>query len=131
MTHLELVKKSLPEGGALLITSNVNQRWISGFDYTDGYVFVTEKSAALITDFRYIEAAKAEADKGFEVIMPNAMLAEIDAIATNDGVKKIYVEEATLSLSDFERIKDKIKAAEFVSGGSAILDGFREFKDAS
>ena len=131
MTHLELVKKSLPEGGALLITSNVNQRWISGFDYTDGYVFVTEKSAALITDFRYIEAAKAEADKGLKVVMPNGMLAEIDAIATNDGVKKIYVEEATLSLFDFERIKDKIKAAEFVSGGSAIIDGFREFKDSS
>ena len=130
MTHLELVKKALPEGGALLITSNINQRWISGFDYTDGYVFVTKKSAALITDFRYIEAAKAQADHGFEVVMPNGMLAEIDAIATNDGVKTIYVEEATLSLSDFERIKDKIKAAEFASGASAILDGFREFKDA-
>lgn len=132
MTHLELVKKALPDDGALIVTSNVNQRWISGFDYTDGYVFVTKKSGFLITDFRYIEAARAEADKGLEVIMPDeGMLARIEKIAADDGVKKIYVEEATLSLVDFDRIKSRIQAVEFENGGSELLDKFREFKDSS
>lgn len=43
---------------AVLVSCEVNQRWISGFDFTDGYILVCSERAYLITDPRYIEAAK-------------------------------------------------------------------------
>ena len=42
---------------AVLISSQTNQRYLSGFDYTDGYILLTAERAYLIADFRYIEAA--------------------------------------------------------------------------
>ena len=74
MTHLEKLTKALPEGRALLVSSEINQRWLTGFEYTDGYVLVCPENAYLLTDFRYIEAARAEADKGFEVMMPEGTM---------------------------------------------------------
>ena len=131
MSHLESVKSILPEGSALLVTSAVNQRWLTNFDYTDGYVLVTHGKSYLITDFRYIEAARAEADKGFEIVMPDrSMLAEIEAHLKEEGITKVAVEDATLSLADFETVKSRIEGVEFVSGGSKLTDELRRYKDA-
>ena len=69
MTHLEKLKAAL--GGsnpdAIIVTSEVNQRYISCFPFTDGYLLVTKGQSYLVTDFRYTEAAKAQADGGLEV----------------------------------------------------------------
>ena len=131
-THLEKTKKMLPEGTALLVTSAINQRWLTGFDYTDGYALVTHGESFLITDFRYIEAAKAEADPGFTVFMPEGipMLTAIGEMLADEKVTRVMVEDATLSVANFELYKEKFSGIGFVTGGSALLDGLREFKDA-
>ena len=55
----------------ILISSPINQRYISGLDYTDGYILILERRAYLLADFRYIEVARACADAEiFEVVMP-------------------------------------------------------------
>lgn len=43
MSHLSRLTTALTASGhdAILLTSAVSQRWTSGFDYTDGYIFVT------------------------------------------------------------------------------------------
>lgn len=132
MSHLDSVKKQLPEKSALLVTSGVNQRWLTGFDYTDGYVLVTHERSYLITDFRYIEAAQAKADKGFEIVVPDITMREyIARILSDINIEKLYVEEATLAVSAFEGFKKAFEGVELVFGGSSMLDGLREFKDAS
>lgn len=132
MSHLEATKKMLPEGTALLVTSAINQRWLTGFDYTDGYVLVTHGKSYLITDFRYVEAARAEADPGFTVYMPerSSMLAAIGEMLAGEGATRVAIEDATLPVSDLDTYKEKFAGIEFVKGGSALLDGLREFKDA-
>lgn len=130
MSHLNRVKTKLPEGCALVVTSNINQRWLTGFDYTDGFVIVTKKSSYLITDFRYIEAAQAQAAAGFEVIMPKGtMHGEIAARMAENEVKTVMIEEATLSVSGLERLKKALPELELTNGGSKLLDGIRRFKD--
>lgn len=131
MTHLEKLKAAL--GGqnpdAVIITSEVNQRYISNFPFTDGYVLVTRGESYLVTDFRYTEAAKAQADNGLTVIAPGAMLGFIsDKLAEND-CKSVGFEEATLACAQLDRMKSIISGVEFVSGASALIDGLREFKD--
>lgn len=132
MSHLESTKKMLPEGVALLVTSAINQRWLTGFDYTDGYVLVTHGESFLITDFRYVEAARAEADSGFTVFMPEgiSMLTAIGEMLADEKVTRVMVEDETLSIANFEFYKEKFPGIGFVTGGSALLDGLREFKDA-
>lgn len=135
MTRLERLRAALAHGGefdALIITSEINQRYLTGFNYTDGLVLVTEKRACLLADFRYIEAARASrAADEFEIIMPDRSMTEMArSILSDCGVGRIGVEEATLPLSVFKSYTDVFEGCEVLSGASALIDTLREFKDA-
>lgn len=130
--HLNRFREILKLRGiqAALITSEVNQSWLCGFDFTDGYVLVTKEQAYVITDFRYAEAAKAKADRSFEVIVPDGMLAKIAALLKEHGENRMFFEETTLSVETLEKLKEKLPDVKLFSGASAIIDGLREIKDA-
>lgn len=132
MTHLEKLKSIL--GGenpdAVIVSSEVNQRYISGFPFTDGYLLVTRGDCYLVTDFRYTEAAEAEADKGLKVIAPaGGMLRFISEKLAENECKTVALEEATLSYADYKRISETIADTEIVDGASKIIDKLRETKD--
>ena len=59
MRKIEKFKQQMANKGfdAAVISSAVNQRYLTGFDCTDGYVLVLPEEAFLLADFRYIEAA--------------------------------------------------------------------------
>jgi len=132
MTHLEKLKAKL--GGAnpdaVIISSEINQRYISGFPFTDGYLLVTRNRSYLFTDFRYEEAARAEADPGLEVLIPqHAMLDYIaDRIFENDCHSVAFEEEA-LSYSTYEKLKAALPGVKLAPVASAILSSLREIKD--
>ena len=54
MSHLSRMIEAMKAEGmeAAIVTSEVNQRYLTGFAYTDGYAVVTQKKAWLVTDFR-------------------------------------------------------------------------------
>ena len=135
MTHLERLRAAMAKDArfdALLITSEINQRYLTGFNYTDGLVVVTASRAFLLTDFRYIEAAKASrAAAEFEIIMPDCRMSEMaKRIFTECKATKIGVEEATLPLSVYEAYRNIFEGCEVNGGASAIIDTLREYKDA-
>ena len=132
MTHLERLRKEMKKNGfdAVVVSSEINQRYLGGFNYTDGLIVVTESRAALLTDFRYIEAANASpAAKEFEILMPDKRMSAA-AYEVMAGSKRVAVEEATLSLSGYENFRNVFAGMEVVGGASAMIDGLREFKDA-
>ena len=131
MSHLTKLQTALVENGAdaIIVSSEVNQRYLTAFAYTDGYVLVTREKGYLITDFRYIEAAKANCAAGFEILMPsNGMLLAMRELI-GDG-KTVLCEEAELSVAGKERIEKVLDTCTVVSGGSKLLEGLRIFKDA-
>lgn len=136
MNKTEIFKNKLADSGfdALLVTSEVNQYYVTGFYYQDGYAVVTKKGVYLITDFRYIEAAEAEANEGVKVMMPGkdeTALGLIKGIVESDGAKTVAVEDATLALSWFDRIKKALAdSCELVFGASELLDNMRTVKTA-
>ena len=75
MTQLQRFQNTLKESefDAAIISSELNQRYISGFNYTDGYILIGREKAFLLTDFRYIEAANTEV-KDFEILMPSGSM---------------------------------------------------------
>lgn len=114
----------------ILVTSELNQYYLTGFSFTDGYVLVTREKSYVITDFRYIEAAEAEVGKEFEILMPGDMRLEIAALLKENGVDKLYFEDNTLSCTDYLRFTELFEGTEMVRGGSEIIENLRERKTA-
>ncbi len=134
MTRLDRFKRELAAVGAdaAVISSQINIRYMTGFDYTDGYVLITKNKSYVLADFRYIEAANMTVDKSqYEVVMPStSMLTCLSSLMDNEGVKTVLFEEATLSYSDYERMKKMFVGKELSEGASKIADGMRLYKDA-
>ena len=135
MSHLsrmiEAMQKAQME--AVVVTSENNQRYLTGFAYTDGYVVVTPKKSWLVTDFRYVEAANATVDAAeFEVLTPGKMLPKIAELLRDAGATSVALEEATLSLRVSERIEKALREVGincFRPEASALIDGLRLYKD--
>ena len=123
----KLIKSS---GEAILVSSQINQRYVSGFDYTDGYILICPEEAYLLADFRYIEAAKAAvSDADFVVIRPEgSMLSEIALLSRIDGIEKIYFEDDTLCFASLERLRRELKEVDFAPGASAAINEERKVK---
>ena len=70
MSHLQKFRAAMLEKGAdaAIIVCKANQKYLSGFDFDDGYVLVTKGKSYLITDFRYVEAAVEQRDRDLEVL---------------------------------------------------------------
>lgn len=133
MTRLEKFKKELAAVGAnaAVISSQINIRYMTGFDYTDGYVLITKNKSYVLADFRYIEAANMTVDKTqYEVIMPNcSMLAYLSSLLDGEDVRTVLFEEATVSYSEYERMKEMFVDKDLNPGASKIADGMRLYKD--
>lgn len=104
MTNLERIMDALKASDldALLITSDVNRFFASGFPSSAGVCVVTKEKGYLFTDFRYIEAARAQA-KGFAVAMttrekPYAAL--IRDVLSSDAVGALGFEEEKVTVSE-------------------------------
>lgn len=133
MTQLKRFQAAIGDNGdfdAAIVSSELNQRYLSGFAYTDGYILVSKNKAYLLADFRYIEAARASV-KDFEVIMPStSMLEAIAQLVENNGFKKVAVEDESLSCADFRSMQTALEGkCELLSyGASSLLSAQRMIK---
>ena len=130
MTRLEKLRAALPAGcDGIIVTNEINQRYLTGFAYTDGYVLVTRKAALLLCDFRYIEAARASADPAFEVRMFEGGIATwMPRVFDEFEVRTVAYEYDTLSCSALDRLKNALPGREFIPA-ETLLSDLREFKD--
>ena len=130
MTQLTRFQAALKEKGAdaALISSELNIRYLCGFNYTDGYLLILRDAAYLLTDFRYIEAAKATV-KDFEIVMPRGdMLAKAYALIKQHGAKTLLVEEQELSMAMHSKLTGIFEGVNIEAGASDILISNRKIK---
>lgn len=88
---------------AIYVNSPENHLYISGFDNPDGYVIVTTDKTYLFADFRYIEAAKEEADPSIVVCLPSQP--SIKELIHDCGVKVIGYEDQRMTCAELEGLK--------------------------
>lgn len=104
---LELLASMLPENAdAALIISNENRRYFTGFVSSLGYLLLTRTQAYLLVDFRYGEAAKANA-KGCEVIDYSEFSTALGELIKRQEIHSVMLEGSAFTLNEAERI-DKI-----------------------
>lgn len=117
MTRIEKIRSKLKEVGAdaVLITSPMNRRYATTFNSSAGVVLITMEKAYYIVDFRYIEAATKNADKGFTVLqMQDGFVKDIAKMAKELGIKKLAFENHAMSVADYETYTKAVDA-EFVN----------------
>ena len=121
------LKNSDAEGA--IISSETNQHYLSGFPFTDGYLFITPDKAYMITDSRYVEAAKNTA-KEFEVLTPeDGMLSAIKELMRENNIKKVAIEDESLSVSSFKKMESTFgEDCTLISGASELLINQRKVK---
>ena len=128
MNRLEALRGKFPQNAdALLITNELNVRYLSGVDYTDGFLLITRENAYLFADGRYIEIAKRDADKGFEVVLLDKRRTEHIKNVLGDKATVFY-EDNTVTCSELSAYLRGLENAVFLPVG-AIVEELRNVKD--
>ena len=130
MTKLEKLRAALPEeADGLLVTSEINIRYLTDFSYTDGFVFVTRDKAYAYTDFRYIEAANAKVNRDYEVRMfERGRSGTIEKVIDECGCSSVAFEAGTMSYADAEDYKAKVPSVRWIPA-RGLIETLREVKD--
>ncbi len=107
--------------GAVMISNGNNMRYISGFAGETGYVYISEKRHAVVTDFRYTIQAEMEAE-GYEVItIGNGGYEEtLNDLLKIDGIKRLGFEAEDMLFATYNKLKDKLQVQELVPLGNEI-----------
>ena len=93
------LQSRLSKGEAFLIISPSNRFYLTDFESSDGYLFITRGSAVLLVDGRYYEAALSKAKNCSEIVLLRRASMQLRAFADIEGIKKVYTESAGISVS--------------------------------
>lgn len=122
------IQKMLSANEAALCMSIPSCRYLTDFDYEDGGVLLTANAAYMLTDSRYIEAAK-ETVKGMQCISCHGFFKSLLALIMKSGVQKLYVEQSisVAQLQALQKLPIEVVADETLE--TALLQA-RLVKDA-
>ena len=134
MTHLERLRQLMSEKNleAVFVSSAINQRYLTDFSFSDGYLLITHEDAVLLTDSRYVEAARNTV-KDFTVMIPpsgKSMRETVTALVAEKKISSLAVEDTSLSIATFRALCDAMGDCKLVPGASAALTSLRAVKTA-
>ena len=129
MTRIETIQSKLRENDldAFLAFSEVNVRYISRFPITDGAALVTRSGAWLVTDSRYIEAAREEAVDVEVVLFDNAHPLEQRLKELLGGAKAVGAEEKSLAYDSWNETEKDLGLS--LTPAEKLLLDLRAVKD--
>lgn len=119
-SKLSLFREELKkrETEAAIITDEINIRYLCGYQYTDGFLLISEREAYLVTDGRYTEEAAHQADKCFTVVNPNDRMAFVRQFLK--GSRNLGYEERSMTVETFHRYQSALET-EMVPLGELLL----------
>ena len=110
---------------AIVILSDYNRRYLSGFTGTSGALVITSTQNQLITDFRYIEQATNQATN-FEIVNRSAgLIDEIKSIITKLNLQRVGFEGHLISYDTYQSLNET--SATFISIGE-VIEEIRQIK---
>lgn len=129
MNAIDSLRAFLPdEQTAALITSDVNRRYLSGFESSAGAVLVTKDSARLLLDFRYYEAACKQVGAPMEVQRFDRLTVDLNKLFSEHGIKSVLVEDESLTVAQFNEYKALLTPELIAEGLSGKLSELRMIK---
>lgn len=99
---------------AALITSGVSKRYLTDFGSEDGTVLVTKNGAYFIIDARYFEHTEQQVtDPLCKVILQDNIYEQLGGIISENGIKRVYIEDEKLTVSELSEYKRRFSDIEF------------------
>lgn len=105
---LTKLRQKMKETGidGLLVTSEINRRYITDFTGTAGVALITDNQALFITDFRYTEQAKEQA-KSFSIIEHKIPITEEIAKQIEQlHIERLGFEQTNVTYEAFKRYEE-------------------------
>lgn len=124
------LRRKLNEEGldAILVSQAESRRYLSGFTGSAAFLLVSEHSAVLATDFRYVEQAKAQAP-GFEIYHARGELSDWFAeLVSSIEAKRIGFEADDISFASYRKLVANPGKREMVPAGG-VVESLRAIKD--
>ncbi len=100
-----LAEKSID---AMLITDPVNRLYLSGFEGSSGVLLIGRDEAFLVTDFRYLEQAAAQAGHFSVRRWQDDLYKNLVPIINEAGWKKIGFEAKNVIFSAYQEMQEKL-----------------------
>lgn len=121
MNHIEALRQILAEkeADALLLTSEISQRYAVDYHFSDGYVLITPSKALLLTDFRYKEEAEKTVAPTIEVVTPPSFFEFLSDILISEHIRSLAYEDRDLTCAEFEELQRQL-SFEPIAVGDAI-----------
>lgn len=131
MDKLAILREKIKELSldSVLIFDELNQLYLSGFAFTDGFLYITFSEAYLVTDFRYYEAALEKADKRFKIISPETRVSILGKIISDTDAKRVGFEGGSITYEQYKSFSEKYPSVEFISIGN-VIEEMRVVKSA-
>lgn len=130
LDNLTELQSNLSPGEGLLILSEANRFYLTGFPSSSGFCLITQGERLFYTDSRYIEAA-GQAIHAFTVKQESGRRSQLyREILAQQGVSRLHVEATYLDVSTFRSLEEALEGVTLVADGELDkqLLKFREIK---
>ncbi len=128
MSRLTNLRKKLQEKelDAMLVLGAANRRYMSGFTGSAGTLVISQDAAVLITDFRYIEQATAQAPQ-FQVRRYEDYLTTVKEVLDEYGCRRVGFESDIVTYDQYTKWQEKLEEIEWVPA-PGLVEGLRMVK---
>jgi Xaa-Pro aminopeptidase len=109
---------------ALLVTEPANLRYVTGFTGSNGFAVVGPRIRRFVTDFRYVEQAKAEVPDFDREQGPQELFG---ALTNLEGVERLGFDDAHLSVKGHRRLQELLSVELVPAGG--VVEEVRAVKE--
>ena len=122
------------EVDALIVSSDENRRYLSGFSGTAGSLIITPKEAVLATDFRYVEQAAQQAPD-FRVVRTRGGQDWLSELLKELNVQRLSFEDQHMTVAIHGAIQKALSegdgdASTALVATSGLIEELRAVKDA-
>ncbi|WJH34305.1 Xaa-Pro peptidase family protein [Paenibacillus sp. CC-CFT747] len=113
---------------AILITNPYNRKYMTGFTGSSGYGLITADRAYLLTDFRYMTQAPAQAVE-YEVVEHEAKpMATVKSLLEQLNIKRLGFEQNSVTFGTYASYAKDLAGIELVPV-DALVEKLRMYKD--
>lgn len=129
MSKLLKLRNKMKETGvdAIIVYDEINQRYLSDFAFTDGFLLITSESAHLVTDFRYYEMALKGACSDFEITTPDDRRSYVGDILSKYSCKTLGFEGGFVSYALYAKLTKDFPGVTLVDIGE-MVEELRQIK---
>jgi Xaa-Pro aminopeptidase len=127
VSRADRVAGRLEELDALLVTELSNLRYVTGFTGSNGFAVVGPGVRRFVTDFRYVEQAKAEVPDFDRERGPQELIGALSSGL--DGIARLGFDDANVSVRTHRRLRELVPPHIELVPSAGVVEDIRAVKE--